>query len=62
MLLDFLYDVFLLYLALETPQGIFKRLSFLKPHFSHAINTPNRCKDSKTTDVAVNVEIVSCLR
>jgi len=34
-LLDFLNDVFLLHLALETPQGIFQRFTFLDNYFSH---------------------------
>jgi hypothetical protein len=34
-LLDFLNDVFLLHLALETPQSIFQGLTFLNDDFSH---------------------------
>ena len=34
-LLDFLDDVFLLHLALETAQGIFQRLTFLNANFGH---------------------------
>src|SRR5205814_4723924 len=40
MLLDFLDDVFLLHLALKTPQGIFQRFTLLDDDFSHAINSP----------------------
>src|SRR5439155_14829549 len=41
MLLDFLDDVFLLHLALETPQCVFQRLTFLDDDFSHLTFTPN---------------------
>jgi hypothetical protein len=58
-LLDFLYDVLLLHLAFEAPQSVFERLSFLKPNLSQAIYTPDRYKDSATTDVATNVVIVA---
>ncbi len=40
MLLDFLDDVFLLHLALETPQGIFQGFTFLDDDFSHFFNSP----------------------
>src|ERR1700675_4051508 len=40
MLLDFLDDVFLLHLALETAQGIFQRFTLLDDDFSHCINSP----------------------
>jgi hypothetical protein len=40
MLLDFLDDVFLLHLALETPQGIFQRFTLLDDDFSHVLNSP----------------------
>ena len=40
MLLDFLDDVFLLHLALETAQGIFQRFTLLDDDFSHFINSP----------------------
>jgi hypothetical protein len=40
MLLDFLDDVFLLYLALETPQGIFQGFTLLDDDFSHFLNSP----------------------
>ena len=39
-LLDFLDDVFLLHLALETPQGIFQGFTLLDDDFSHFINSP----------------------
>jgi hypothetical protein len=39
-LLDFLNDVFLLHLALETPQGIFQGFALLNDDFSHCINSP----------------------
>jgi len=39
-LLDFLDDVFLLHLALETAQGIFQRFTLLDDDFSHSINSP----------------------
>src|SRR5882762_8972263 len=39
MLLDFLDDVFLLHLALKTPQGIFQRFTLLDDDFSHAVNS-----------------------
>ncbi len=39
-LLDFLDDVFLLHLALETAQGILQRLAFLDNDFSHGILSP----------------------
>jgi hypothetical protein len=39
-LLDFLDDVFLLHLALKTPQGIFQRFTLLDDDFSHFINSP----------------------
>jgi len=41
MLLDFLDDVFLLHLALETAQSIFQRLTLLDDDFSHLTFTPN---------------------
>src|SRR6266436_3603262 len=40
MLLDFLDDVFLLHLALETPQGIFQGFTLLDDDFSHVMNSP----------------------
>jgi hypothetical protein len=40
MSLDFLYDVFLLNLALEAAKRIFQRLSVLKSYFSQPICTP----------------------
>ena len=40
MLLDFLDDVFLLHLALKTPQGIFQGFTLLNDDFSHFINSP----------------------
>src|ERR1700720_2651072 len=40
MLLDFLDDVFLLHLALETPQGIFQGFTLLDNDFSHFFNSP----------------------
>src|SRR5467141_742485 len=40
MLLDFLDDVFLLHLALETPQGIFQGFTLLDDDFSHFFNSP----------------------
>src|SRR5271167_3624705 len=40
-LLDFLDDIFLLHLALETAQCIFQRLTFLDNDFSHFTFTPN---------------------
>src|SRR5216684_4600856 len=40
MLLDFLDDVFLLHLALETPQGIFQGFILLDDDFSHWFNSP----------------------
>jgi len=40
MSLDFLYDVFLLHLALEAAQRVFQGLSVLKSYFSQTINTP----------------------
>src|SRR5712671_3641824 len=39
-LLDFLDDVFLLHLALETPQGIFQGFILLDDDFSHWFNSP----------------------
>ena len=39
-LLDFLDDVFLLHLALETPQGILQGFTLLDNDFSHFINSP----------------------
>ncbi|GEM_PF-5331915 len=36
---DFLNDIFLLDLALETAKRIFQRLAFLKPYFSQSIST-----------------------
>src|SRR5882724_4815188 len=39
-LLDFLDDVLLLHLALETPQGIFQGFTLLDDDFSHFINSP----------------------
>src|SRR6267142_251174 len=39
-LLDFLDDVFLLHLALETPQGIFQGFILLDNDLSHFINSP----------------------
>jgi hypothetical protein len=39
--LDFLDDVFLLDLALETAQGILQRFTFLDDDFSHVKFTPN---------------------
>jgi hypothetical protein len=41
MLLDFLDDVFLLHLALETAQSVLQRFTFLDDDFSHVIFTPN---------------------
>ena len=40
MLLDFLDDVFLLHLALETAQSIFQRFTLLDDDFSHWFNSP----------------------
>src|SRR6266567_5907978 len=40
MLLDFLDDVFLLHLALETPQGIFQGFTLLDDDFSHCFDSP----------------------
>src|SRR5580692_309805 len=40
-LLDFLDDIFLLHLALETTQCIFQRFAFLDNDFSHFTFTPN---------------------
>ena len=40
MLLDFLDDVFLLHLALKTPQCIFQRFILLDDDFCHFINSP----------------------
>ena len=40
MLLDFLDDVFLLHLALKTPQGILQGFTLLDNDFSHFINSP----------------------
>ena len=40
MLLDFLDDVFLLHLALETPQGIFQGFILLDDDFCHWFNSP----------------------
>src|SRR5271168_3272260 len=42
MLLDFLDDVFLLHLALETAQSIFQRLTLLNNDFSHLNSPPIR--------------------
>jgi hypothetical protein len=39
-LLDFLDDIFLLHLALETAQGIFQRLTLLNDDFCHCVNSP----------------------
>ena len=39
-LLDFLDDVFLLHLALKTPQGIFQGFTLLDDDFSHFVNSP----------------------
>jgi hypothetical protein len=36
-LLDILDDVFLLYLALETPEGALDRLAFLQPDFGQSL-------------------------
>ena len=41
MLLDFLNDVFLLHFALEAPQCVFQRLTFLDNDFGHYEFTPN---------------------
>ena len=41
MLLDFLDDVFLLHLALETTQGVLQRFTFLDNDFGHSSFTPN---------------------
>src|SRR5712671_5499320 len=40
MLLDFLDDVFLLHLALKTPQGVFQGFTLLDDDFSHFFNSP----------------------
>src|SRR5690348_5163655 len=40
-LLDFLDDVFLLHLALETTQGVLQRFTFLDNDFGHSSFTPN---------------------
>src|SRR6266852_622465 len=40
MLLDFLDDVFLLHLALKTPQSIFQGFTLLDNDFSHFVNSP----------------------
>ena len=40
MLLDLLDDVFLLHLALKTPQSIFQGFTLLDDDFSHFINSP----------------------
>jgi hypothetical protein len=39
-LLDFLDDIFLLHLALETAQGIFQRFTLLNDDFCHGLNSP----------------------
>src|SRR5262249_24776908 len=39
-LLDFLDDVFLLHLALETPQCVFQRLALLNDDFGHCVTSP----------------------
>jgi len=39
--LHFLDDVFLLHLPLEPAKGVLKGFPLLKPHFSHAVNTPS---------------------
>jgi hypothetical protein len=44
-LLDFLNDVFLLHLALETAQCIFQRLAFLDNDFSHFYIHPQSGSD-----------------
>jgi len=44
-LLDFLNDVFLLHLALETAQGIFQRLTFLDNDFGHVYIHPQSGSD-----------------
>ena len=38
--LDLLDDVFLLYLALKTPKGVFQRFSFLKSYFRQTYKHP----------------------
>src|SRR5580658_8185049 len=45
MLLDFLDDVFLLHLALETAQCVFQRLTFLDNDFSHFYIHPQSGSD-----------------
>ena len=40
MFLDLLDDIFLLHLALKTPQGIFQRFILLDDDFCHFINSP----------------------
>src|SRR6266436_4351678 len=45
MLLDFLDDVFLLHLALETPQGIFQGFILLDDDFSHFLIHPQSGSD-----------------
>ncbi len=40
MTFHFLDDVFLLYLALETAEGIFQRLAFLQSDFSQLLHPP----------------------
>jgi hypothetical protein len=39
--LYFLNDVFLLHLPLEPAKGVLEGFPLLKPHFSHAVNTPS---------------------
>ena len=39
--LHFLDDVFLLHLPLEPAKGVLEGFPLLKPHFSHALNTPS---------------------
>jgi hypothetical protein len=48
MLLYFLDDVFLLYLAFEAPQGILKRLTLLDNYFCHWYFTPVPVRISHT--------------
>ena len=64
MLLDFLDDVFLLHLALETAQSILQRFTFLDDDFSHVRFTPNpvrigflRCHYELVTPP---LEIIAC--
>src|ERR1700688_4545829 len=59
-LLDFLDDVFLLHLALETAQCVFQRLTFLDNDFSHCYIHPQSGSDWLRAVVQLGTNTAPC--